>query len=301
MTELTTKRLLSALLVVALLVMCRTLLAKSQLSDFKSEKGKLTLKPGEKLVYSVYWMKVPVGRAVLHVKDMTEVDGKSAYHITAYTRANRIIRLFYKVDDRITSYVEVDGFRPLKFEKQLREGKRKKDERIDFDWEKKEAIYLEFKGSKQKKRKIMPLVEGAQDVLSCLYFMRGLRMEVGKECAIKVITEEKCWNLVIKPIKKTKVKLRKLGKFDALLIEPIVDFEGLFVHDRKLQIWLDEETKIPLIILADIPIGSIRLVLRSVENTVEKKKDEEPSTEKPKESPWTRKTTTPAGRRDKQR
>ena len=299
MTELTTKRLLGALLVVALLVACRTLLAKSPLSDFKSEKDKLTLKPGEKLVYSVRWTKVPVGRAVLHVKDMTEIDGKSAYHLAAYTRANRIIRLFYKVDDRITSYVEADSFRPMKYEKRLREGKRKKDESIEFDWEKKEAIYLEFKESKQKKRKVIPFVGEVQDALSCLYFLRGLPLEVGKECTIKVVTEEKCWDLVIKPIKKTKVKLRKLGKFDALLIEPTVDFEGLFVHDRKLKIWLDEETKIPLMMLADIPIGSIRLVLCSVENTVEKEKDEEPSTEKPKESPWTRRATTPAGRHDK--
>lgn len=301
MTELTTKRLLGALLVVALLVACRTLLAKSQISDFKSEKDKLTLKPGERLVYSVRWMKVPVGKAVLHVKDMTEVNGKSAYHLIAYTRANRIIRLFYKVNDRITSYVEADSFRPLKFEKRLREGKRKKDEKIDFDWEKKEAVYLEFRGSKQKKRRIIPIVEGAQDALSCLYFLRGLPLEMGKECALKVVTEEKCWDLVIKPIKKTKVKLRKLGKFNALLIEPIVDFEGLFVHDRKLRIWLDEETKIPLVMLADIPIGSIRLVLCGVENTAEKEKDEEPSTEEPKESPWTKTTTTPAGRHDKQR
>ncbi len=43
MTELTTKRLLGALLVVALLVACRTLLAKSPLSDFKSEKDKLNV------------------------------------------------------------------------------------------------------------------------------------------------------------------------------------------------------------------------------------------------------------------
>ncbi len=53
MAELTAKRLLGVLLVVALLAPCRTLLAKSRLSDFKSDENKLTLKPGEKLIYSV--------------------------------------------------------------------------------------------------------------------------------------------------------------------------------------------------------------------------------------------------------
>ncbi len=48
MTDLTTRKLLGALLVVALLAPCRTLLAKSRLSDFKSDENKLTLKPGEK-------------------------------------------------------------------------------------------------------------------------------------------------------------------------------------------------------------------------------------------------------------
>ena len=53
MVELTAKRLAGALLAVALLVPCRTLLAKPNLSDFKSKEGKLTLKPGESIKYSV--------------------------------------------------------------------------------------------------------------------------------------------------------------------------------------------------------------------------------------------------------
>lgn len=270
--------------VLVLMMLFPTALGGSKLSAFKSADDKLTLKPGEKLIYSVRWMKLPVGKAVLQVRDITEINGEPVYHLTTYTKANRIIRLIYRVEDRISSYVTVDGFRPLRFKKRLREGKRKKDERIEFDWEKKEATYYKTKHRKEIKRRTIPFPEGIQDSLSCLYFLRSLPLEMGKEYTMQVATERKCWNLVIKPIKKTKINLRRLGTFNALLIEPIVEFEGLFVHDRKLQIWLDEETKIPLMMVADIPIGSISVVLIEIADTKAAiKKIAPPKTGKP---PW---------------
>lgn len=283
---------LPAACALALLGLCRSGLADPKLSDFKSAEDRLTLKPGEKLVYSVRWMKLPVGKAVLHVKDIIDVDGTPAYQITTYTKANRLIRLIYKVDDKVTSYVAVEGFRPLKFQKRLREGRRKKDELIDFDWERKEATYYEGKGEKQKKRRTIPITEGTQDTLSCIYFLRSLPLQIGKECTMRVATEKKCWDVVITPIKKTKINLRNAGKFDALLIEPTVDFEGLFVHDRKLRIWLEEETKIPLMMVADIPIGSIVLVLSEIADTKAPPQEEPAKGVEARVEPWE-----PAGRR----
>lgn len=290
MSELTTKRLLGTLLAVVLLASCRTLAAKSNLSDFKSEKDKLTLRVGEKLTYAVYWMKMPVGRGVTHVKAITEIDGELVYQLVSYTKANKFIRLFYKVDDRITSYVTVDGFRPLRFEKKLEEGKRKKEETIEFDWEKKTATYYKGIGKNRKKRKTISIKENTQDPLSCMFFLRSMQMKVGEERIMTVSTGKKSWDVSVKPVGKTKLKIRNVGTFNVLCLEPTVDFEGLFVHDRKLTIWLDEETKIPLMVLADIPIGSIKLILCDVENTEEKEKGEKSSIpEKQKETPWTRK------------
>jgi hypothetical protein len=74
-----------------------------------------------------------------------------------------------------------------------------------------------------------------------------------------------------------------VGRFTALVVEPKIDFEGLFVHEREVTIWLDEETKIPLKMEANIPIGSINLVLCSIEDTKTEKKTEGPE---PVPDPW---------------
>jgi len=229
-------------------------------------------------------MKMPVGSAVIHVKEITEVDGKPVYNIITRTRSNRLIRLLYNVDDKISSQVEVAGFRPLRYEKRLREGRKKKDELITFDWETKQATYYKGKGKNQKKRRDIPITEGTQDPLSSLFFLRGLPLELGRECVMTVTTERKCWDVIIKPIKKTKMNLRNIGKFDVLVIEPIVEFEGLFVHESKLKIWLDEETKIPLKMVADIPIGSITLILSKVYDTEVEEEESKPTVKTP--TPW---------------
>lgn len=279
-----TARILPAVCILVFLTFCETLPADSKLSYFKSDEDKLTLKPGEKLVYSVRWMRMPVGTAVTHVKEITEVDGRLVYNITTRTRANRFIRLLYNVDDRISSQVEVDGFRPLRYQKRLREGRKKKDELITFNWETKKATYYKGKGANRKKRRDIPITEGTQDPLSGLFFLRGLPLELGRECVMTVATERKSWNVVIKPIERTTMNLRGIGKFDVLVIEPIVEFEGLFVHKSKLKIWLDEETKIPLKIVADIPIGSITIILREVYNTEAEEKEPGPVVKTP--APW---------------
>ena len=263
--------------IVILLVLCCVAHGEPHLSDFKSAKDRLTLKPGEKLVYTVRWMRMPVGTAVTHVQGMTEVDGRPVYNLLTYTKANRLISLIYKVDDRMTSQVDAETFRPLFFKKRLREGRRKKDQQFKFDWEKKEVTYYKGRGKNIRKRRTIPLEDYTQDPLSALYFLRGMDLSVGVESTLNIVTSRKCWDVAIKPLKKEQIYLRGLGEFTAFVIEPVVEFEGLFVHKNKLKIWLEEETKIPLKMIADIPIGSISLILSEVIDTSVAVTKEEPA------------------------
>jgi hypothetical protein len=252
-------------LALLMLFFCGVVAGESPLEKFKCEGEDFKLKVGEQLTYTIYWIGLPVGRGIMRVKELTKEKGRTAYQLTIQVRSNRLIRWIYKVEDDASSMIEVDGFRPLRFDKHLHEGKRKKDELIDFDWEKEEATYYKIREEKQQKRRSFVMEKGAQDPLSCLYFLRSFSLEAGKERIMKVASEKKCWDLKIVPLRKEKLELEGLGTFDCLVIEPIAEFEGLFVRsDKKLTIWLDEKTGIVLKMVAEIPIGSASVYLADV-------------------------------------
>ncbi len=272
------------ILACALLAACGTVAAEeSPLKPFKSEGEEFRLKTGEQLTYSIYWIGLSVGTAVMRVRETTKEKGRTAYHLTTQVRSGRAIRWIYKVEDDASSLVEADGFRPLRFDKNLHEGKRKKTEFIDFDWEAAEATFYRVREEEQQKRRAFPVEKGAQDSLSCLYFLRSLPLEIGKEVIMKVATEKKCWSLKIVPLREEKLELDKLGSFDCLVIEPIAEFEGLFVRsDKKLIIWMDKESRIVLKMVAEVPIGSVSVYLTEVADT---EADEDKAIDFPRSGP----------------
>ncbi|MEJ2657998.1 MAG: DUF3108 domain-containing protein, partial [Desulfobacterales bacterium] len=64
--------------------------------------------PGEKLTFRLRWTIIPAGESVLEVLPMETIDGINAYHFVLTAKSNAFIDQFYKVRDRIDSYVSAD-------------------------------------------------------------------------------------------------------------------------------------------------------------------------------------------------
>lgn len=203
---------------------------------------------GEKLRFTIKWGIITAGYATLEVRNVIDLGEYKAYEIVSEARSNSFFDIFYKVRDRVKSYIDKDGIYSWRFEKHLREGKYHHDEVIIYDQEK---HFADFNG------KVLEIPEYVNDILSAFYYVRTQKLIVGQELRIPVNAGDKNYELIVKVLEKTRIKISK-GKFDVILVEPLVKYEGIFQHKGKLLIWLtDDERKIPVLMRSKIAVGSI--------------------------------------------
>ena len=216
----------------------------------------LLFNPGERLAYRIIYMAAPAGTAVLNVNEMTEIDGVSVHHFTATARSAALFSLFYKVDDRVESFVDKKTFSPVRFEEHLREGPRYKKDKV--------TLFCQDRKIAKVGDKEISVPADVQDYLSSFYYLRVQPLEVGKSLFINVNAGEKNYNVEIKVLRKEKIK--KWGKFvDTVVIQPVirdVKMGGILKKKGEVLIWLtDDKKRIPLLIRAKVAIGHLNFVL----------------------------------------
>ena len=77
---------------------------------------------GEKLVYSVDYGFIHAGTALLTVEKIDRIHGRNCYYITSWALSSPAFSMFFKVEDKIVSYLDVEGLFSWRSEKHLREG-----------------------------------------------------------------------------------------------------------------------------------------------------------------------------------
>jgi hypothetical protein len=229
----------------------------------KVPEGKLRV--GEKLTYNVEWLGVDVGIVTLSIKDIVQQNGRQAYHIVARAETTAGISKVYKIEDDISTYIDVETLLPLRFEKIQREGRYKSDEYVDFDHEKQKAFYFSRKNHSKKEYSIP---KGVQDPLSCLYYFRLQDLSKKESLFTSVNIDEKSWFLETKVIKKGYVTIKGMGELEAFMVQPLPWFQGELKGKARATVWFSaDEKRIPLaVITTSVPfIGTIYITLIKIE------------------------------------
>ena len=211
---------------------------------------------GERLEFSVGYGVIKAGTAVMEIPEIVKLDGRKCYHIVSTAKSNKFFSVFFKVDDKVESFMDVHGLFSLRYDKHLREGKFKADISMIFDQENHLAIYNSGKDT-------FEVAEYAQDVLSAFYFVRTQELTVGKSIFVDNHTDKKNYPLEVKVLRKERVKV-DAGEFDCVVVEPLLKTPGIFKQKGSLTIWLtDDETKMPVLMKSKVIIGSISTELIS--------------------------------------
>jgi hypothetical protein len=232
----------------------------------------LDLPAGERLTFDVKWGAICAGQAVMSVRPKEQLGpgGPEVWRINCRTRSNAFVSAFYEVRDDITSLLDAkEGFARL-FEMDKNEGPTHRDERVEFDYDRNQAKYLKTNTRKPgdtTSTKTVSLPGKVHDPFGCLYYMRGLDLQVGKEYQLTVNTSQKNWLLNLKVLRRESMEVEGVGRVRALVIEPEAQFDGIFVSKGKMTVWLEERTKVPLKLQAKLPIGSASAVLVKAENS----------------------------------
>jgi len=211
---------------------------------------------GERFEFSVGYGMINAGTAVMEIPDMVKLDGRKCFHIVSTAQSNKFFSVFFKVDDKVESFMDMYGLYSLRYDKHIREGKFKTDMSMTFDQDKHLALYYGGRDTFQ-------VPDYVQDVLSAFYFIRTQDLQVGKSILIDNHTDKKTYPLEVKVLRKEKVKV-PAGVFDCVVVEPMLKTPGIFEQKGSLTVWLtDDEVKMPVLMKSKVIIGSISTELTS--------------------------------------
>jgi len=239
---------------------------------------------GENFVYAIRWGAVTGGYSSLSIDNLEPVDGRLAYHIVSKAHSTGMVNTFYPVNDRNEAWLDTQTPQSLRYEKNVREGKYRVHEVVQLDQTThrfhEEEFRLDKNSHDQKDGQIPPNV---LDILSSLYYVRTLPLEVGKSFTIDVHNGDKTWPLVVNVKKRERVKV-KAGKFDCYKVEPVLREPGIFISKgKKLEVWLTADARrMPVLMRSEIFIGHVSAEL--VKATVPPAKDVLFTAEQPRES-----------------
>ncbi len=189
-----------------------------------------------------------------------EIDNdRSVYKVSSVTKSNRVVSLFYPVNDLVETYMDVTTLYPYRYRARQQEGTYSSDKEILFDREKNMATFIKHKAGGETHTSEVPSM--VQDPLSVVYFFRTLPVEIGKDISLDVYDGKKNWTLIIRVLKKEKV-WTPAGTFNTIKIKALIKFEGIFVNKGDVLVWFtDDAARTPVMMESKIKIGHITAML----------------------------------------
>lgn len=214
----------------------------------------------EKLTYDLSWTGIKAGTATQEIID----DGDSI-RVVSTARSADWISVFFPVEDRIES-VLVKAPPPLlglpqHYRMKIHEGSHRRDKEILFDQKAGKAEYIDHLG---REKLTLNILQNTYDFYSGFYYLRTLKLEVGKPVYINILDSKQMWNVEVQVLNKEKLKTI-LGVIDTIHIRPLVKSEGIFERKGVIDIWLtDDERRIPVTMKTKVKIGSVTATLVKV-------------------------------------
>ncbi len=217
---------------------------------------------GEELFYNVTWNGIPVAWSKATTR-LEKLDGREVLALRVETRTFFFFDRFFKVDDFHESLVDPKTILPIRYTKNLKEGKYRCHEVTTFDFAEGKALYTHLINGTVK---IYPIDADTRDLVSFMYFMRSELLAENSESNYRVMADEKVYDLVLSASAVTQVDLPHYDrKVPSLKMVPKTKFDGLFVRKGKAIVWVSRDPR-RLLTFAKVkmPFGRVRITLHEV-------------------------------------
>jgi len=209
---------------------------------------------GETLLYNLSWLKVPGGTATMTARPATDKSG--TIRLRSVAQSNRFFSRIYPVRDELESVVDGDDFTMVRFQKILNERNDREREVTVLDYERGVAL---------RKGKEITITRPIFDPLSSIYNIRSLDLVAGRKHFLTVLADDKVYRMEAVVIRKETIRT-EAGEFRTILVEPKMRKDNALSDEKdgRLLIWYsDDERRIPVRIVTQIPAGSVTATLRS--------------------------------------
>lgn len=218
----------------------------------------------EKLVFNMSWGLLSVGEATLGVDKIVMFNGRPAYHLVSEARSNAFCDTFYVVRDLNESWLDARTLTSLGYSKKIREGRFFRDEWVLYDRDAGTFVNRRVHKDGNFDVRVGTIPAQVQDILSSIFYVRAQPLEDKAELKVHVNTPDN-WPLTIKVTKRESLKV-PAGRFKAVVVEPMMIREGIFVQKgKRLRLWFsDDPKKRMLMFKAEVFFGNVTAALREM-------------------------------------
>jgi hypothetical protein len=215
---------------------------------------------GEHLEYDVKFGKLRVGRGSMAVRAIGDVRGREAWHTVLAIRGGIP---FFRVDDRLESWIDTRTFTSLRLTQQTNQGRYHRERRIEFFPDR--ATMLEAGDRAQEEPTVAePLDEGA-----LLYFIRTLPLNVGDRYSLDRYFKPDRNPVQLEVVRRERVRV-PAGTFETIVIRPTIKSPGIFSESGRAEVWVtDDDRRLMVQMTARLSFGTLSLSLRSISNAAE--------------------------------
>jgi len=219
---------------------------------------------GETLDYEISWAFIKAGNARMLVKETKNENEleiiSRAWHSSSFKMLT--------VDDTVSTTTTADSLLPKVFTQKIHEGGYKRKAQIVYDFKAKKTTVKDTAFNKEIfKHGIdtsITLNGGERCILSAFYLTRTFNLKPGDTAYFDAISGVKKYKLKVICHRKETINTA-LGKKNCIVIEPVIQGDGLFKAKGKLTIWLtDDDERLPVLMKSEIAIGSIKASLIGV-------------------------------------
>lgn len=236
-------------------------------NNFSAKNGRIEppskdLKVGEYLRYSIEWLGVPIGWITLEVKEVVNFRGHPCYHIIATAFPRKFFTRFFDADYTVQSWVDIEHFRPYRWQKHRRLRQEMTNTALDFDYKKKEAQYSDGTPVRLPALKFEGVM---QDLLSSLYYIRLMDVQPTETYRFTIAYESSLWPVETKISKVQSVDIYRKGSFDLFEAKINTDLSKVILGNRKMTLYFTSDAKrLPLFFYMHTPFGPVKGTIHDI-------------------------------------
>ncbi len=217
--------------------------------------------PGEVAEYTVSWLGIPLAWSKISTDTITE-NGRELIRIRMVSKTHKTYSYIYKVDDLTEVIIDPKTALPVRIDLTLNEGSIHKSHLTTFHHGQGVAI---FQDRISKDIREVPIGSHTQDIFSFIYSMRNTDIEAVAAQKHQLYVEGKLYALDITIRAEDDIRLPLYGKVPSIEIEPIAEFDGIFLRKGKILFWVSKQNRrMVTCIKAKVAVGKITVKLEKV-------------------------------------
>ncbi|MFH1288071.1 MAG: DUF3108 domain-containing protein [bacterium] len=208
------------------------------------------LKVGERMIYALKWNSIRVGANIVELEGIEKIKTNDTYHVVSQTYTQGIVNIFFRVKDRVETFIDTETYCPLLYKKDIREGNYRRKAVYEFNHNDGTVDTLDGRYA---------IPKGVQDPLSILAYFRSLDIKVGDTINTEYFSGSETRNLWIKVIKKEIVNT-PLGDFNTNVVSFSVGKQERSYLKTQVNLWVwftDDDKKIPIFAKCNTSFGVI--------------------------------------------